>query len=281
VPAPGGSVLGRRDAFLPLGEELLTRGADRVELWWMGPEPLESLVLDVRSPAPSNRIELELDGARHRLEAGGPDGTGAAQRVTLVPAGKGRRVPRPGGVLHAYRLRVASRTGRIRRWTRPAPPASCAYFTEGQETEDDFFAGASLTLLGPAEVLERDLYAARWRRCAVPETVAAASAFEVPVVLVNASSAAWPAGSGGARVRLAYHWRSADGELVEWEGLRTDLPAPVAPGARLALRQAVRAPAAPGRYRLELEPVFEGVSWFSARSPEATCGGEVQVVPAD
>jgi hypothetical protein len=279
VPAPGGTILGRRDAFLPLGEELLTRGADAVELWWLGPEPLDSLVLDVRSPAPGNRIELELEGARERLEIGGPEE--ASRRLTLGPRGKGRRVPRPGGVLHAYRLGVESRTGRIRRWMRPAPPPSCAYFAEAREAEDDFYAGAALILLGPLETLARDLYAARWRSCPPPATVAAGSDFEVPAVLFNASRAEWPAGSGGARVRLAYHWRSADGAVVEWDGLRTDLPAPVAPGARLALRQKVRAPLVPGRYRLELEPVFEGVSWFSARSAEATCGGEVQVVPAD
>jgi hypothetical protein len=40
----------------------------------------------------------------------------------------------------------------------------------------------------------------------------------------------------------------------------------------------VHAPAAPGRYLLELDPVFEHVSWFSEHDPKTTLRGEVEVV---
>jgi hypothetical protein len=94
--------------------------------------------------------------------------------------------------------------------------------------------------------------------------------------LFNRSRFPWPA-DGGARVRLAYHWKTPDGRTAVWEGERTELPGPVPPGGRVSVRQKVVAPELPGRYVLELDPVFEHVGWFSQRGG-ATLRRQIEVI---
>jgi hypothetical protein len=71
---------------------------------------------------------------------------------------------------------------------------------------------------------------------------------------------------GSRPVRLAYHWLDAEsGAVVRYEGRRTMLPSPVAPGERLALTATVQAPSEPGRYILVWDMLREyiGRGWFS------------------
>lgn len=53
-----------------------------------------------------------------------------------------------------------------------------------------------------------------------------------------------------------------DGKLVK-EGKRAILPADLSPGDSVTVELAVNAPDTPGVYTLRIEPVQEGVSWFS------------------
>ena len=66
---------------------------------------------------------------------------------------------------------------------------------------------------------------------ATPAELAAGSEIRVGVVVRNDGSVAWEPGQGFA---VAYHWLRADGQVEEWDGLRTQLSAPVAPGAAIA-----------------------------------------------
>jgi glycosyltransferase involved in cell wall biosynthesis len=50
---------------------------------------------------------------------------------------------------------------------------------------------------------------------------------------------------------------------VVWDGLRTDLPTPIAPGMRVTVEMRVDSPPAPGEYQLVPDLVEEGVTWFS------------------
>ncbi len=276
VPIGGRTVMGRRDAFLPQGEELWTRAADTVELWWIGGQPLDSLVFDVRSLASGNRVELELGKTRETLEFGAVAAEGETRRVTLRPGGPTRVRRRAGATFYDYRLTVRTSDGRNRIWTREAPPTDCPYFSENRSWKEDFPVGAAITWMGEAGALERDVFAARWDACEMPARVAPGEAFTVPVAIANTSRETWPS-EGGARVRLAFHWKSLAGDLVLWDGERTELGEAVAPGATVKRQQVVIAPAAPGRYVLELEPVFEHVGWFSEKSPASVCRAEVEV----
>lgn len=274
------SFLGRRDAFLPRGDRFFLRGADTVELYVTGEEPLPRALLAVRSLAPDNRVRLEMGGAEVTLDFDSAAAGGETRRVELAPERPYKVRKHFGRTLYVYRLRVSSATGRIVPWTRVPPPSSCRYFPGDEPTLEGFFLGAELTYLGTGASLAAEIYAVRWGAIEVPERVSAGETFELPVRLFNESASPWTA-DGAARVRLAYHWRSLDGEVLLWDGERTEIELPVPPGGRVAARQKVKAPPVPGRYILELDPVHEQVAWFSERNGGNTWKAEIEVLATE
>ena len=83
--------------------------------------------------------------------------------------------------------------------------------------------------------------------------------------VTNAGSAWWPWGLEQApSIRVSYHWRTLDGEMVEYEGDRSPLTARLAPGATQIVPVWVQAPSAAGSYLLEFDLVHEHVRWFEA-----------------
>lgn len=106
---------------------------------------------------------------------------------------------------------------------------------------------------------------------------------EVPVAIENSGKVTWQP-DGPRPVRLAYHWLDADtGAVVRYEGRRTMLPRPVAPGEALSLTATVQAPERPGRYVLVWDMLREyiGRGWFSQMGVEpARVTVEVTGAPA-
>lgn len=272
IPMGDFRMIARKDQFLPLGEAVWVRGADSIEIYLMSGAPLEKLVFQVSSPAPRNRVRIDLGDEEKSLELKGDE----PQRVELKPGEATRVWKTKAGMNYAYRMVVRPETGRIRHWTRELPPESCSYFVGNEKVEENFFVGAELTYLGTGEALYANLYGIRWGQTIVPEAVKAGETFEVLTRVFNASRVTWPVASG-ARVRLAYHWRTPDGREVVRDGERTDLKEPVPPGGRVGVRQRVKAPAEPGVYVLELDPVFESISWFSERNGGNTFRKEIRV----
>lgn len=83
---------------------------------------------------------------------------------------------------------------------------------------------------------------------------------QVPVT--NIGTATWNA-SGTAPIVLSYHWHDSGGRLLVWDGLRTALPADVAPGASTTITARIRTPdGAASPVMLTLDLVREGVAWF-------------------
>jgi hypothetical protein len=271
VPMDDFRIIGRRDQFLPL-DPLWVRGNDTAEIYLVADKPLQKLVFQVGTPAPRNRVRIEMGDAGQELTLK----AGEDQRVELEPGDATRVWTTKAGTQYAYRMVVAPETGRIRHWTRELPPESCAYFAANDKVEESFFVGAELTYLGSGEALGADLYDVLWGDTIVPDRVPAGWKFTAAARLTNRSRATWP-NRGGARVLLAYHWLTLDGRKLVWEGERTELPAPVPPGGRIDVQQQVVAPAQPGRYVLELDPVFEHVSWFSEKNGGRTFRREVEV----
>jgi hypothetical protein len=89
------------------------------------------------------------------------------------------------------------------------------------------------------------------------------------VEVTNHSGIDWPGGMDEPLVRLSYRWRE---DPIERE--RTPLPAPLAQGESAIMPVTVTAPAARGRYHLQLDLVHEHVRWL-----EAGIGVTVEVVP--
>ncbi len=267
-----GRVVVRKDQALIFGDQIWLRAADRVELWLESPAPLDKATFQIRNLAPRNSVSLKMEGERETLEFATGDET---RRVTLDLDGPGRTRWHPNGKLYIYRLVVHSESGRIRHWTRHRPPTPCPYFAENPIVQESFPVGAMLTYLGDGAHLDADLYDLRWDRVEVPSEMPPGVVFEATVRLVNRSSHPWPA-VGTARVKVSYHWRGEDGEVVDFDGRRTELPHAVGPGESVDLKVEVKAPKTPGSYQLELDPVFEHVAWFSQRN-----GGDTALSPVE
>src|SRR5690606_33434617 len=62
--------------------------------------------------------------------------------------------------------------------------------------------------------------------------------------------------------RLGYRWRAPDGGRLGEEGLRSELPGPLAPGEAVSLDLRVSGPGQPGPHILELGLVREHVAWI-------------------
>lgn len=95
-----------------------------------------------------------------------------------------------------------------------------------------------------------------------PGAVRAGASTQATVELENAGLAPWRS-RGEEGVQLSYHWLDELGNPIVWDGVRTALPEPVAPGERRRLPLRLRAPLPPGRYRLAVDLVEEFRFWFA------------------
>ncbi len=273
IPVGDLRIVGRKDVFRPLGDQMWVGGADRVELYLIGLEPVAKTMFQVTNLAPGNRIEISLGDDREVMDFQGEE----TRRVLLEP-GEPFRVRRlKAATFYVYKMVVTSRTGRIQHWTREYPPNSCPYFAQTDKTEESFYVGASLAYLGTGDQLEKDVFAIQWGNSVAPGQAVAGKAFKVLTRLFNRSGETWTA-DGAAKVNLSYHWLDESGAVLERDGLRTPIPLPVPPGGRVSVEQTVVAPKAPGRYVLELDPVFETVAWFSEKNGGKTLRLPVEVV---
>ena len=109
-----------------------------------------------------------------------------------------------------------------------------------------------------------------------PVQVDTGAEFRVTVDVENIGWNEWRS-DGVQPVHVSYHWLSLSDEMVEFDGLRSDLPGPIGPGATGRASVTVRAPATRGAYRLTIDLVREGVTWFSeAGAPGHTVRIEVR-----
>jgi len=102
----------------------------------------------------------------------------------------------------------------------------------------------------------------RYGRYDGPPRVKAGAQFRVTIEIVNAGWSTWT-GDGDHPVRVSYHWLTSDSAIAHFDGERTNLPRPIAPGDSGEAFVAITAPAEPGDYQLAIDLVKEGVTWFS------------------
>ena len=270
-------IVGRRDVFLPQGDQMWVGGANRVELYFIGSRPIATAVFQVSNYAPGNHVEIEMGKAHEAMDFGGAE---ESRRIRLEPGGPFRVRRQKWATFYVYRMVVTSRSGRVQHWVREYPPNACPTFTQDQRTNESFYAGASLAYLGTGEQLDSDLYSVQWGNSIAPAQVRTGEAFSVLTRLFNRSRFPWQA-EGAARVNLSYHWLDETGKPVVKDGLRTQIPLPVPPGGRVSVQQKVVAPEVPGKYVLELDPVFETVAWFSEKNGGKTFRVPVEVLPKE
>jgi hypothetical protein len=110
--------------------------------------------------------------------------------------------------------------------------------------------------------------------------IAAGALHDVTVEAENVGSAPWRTRGHEEGLFLSYHWLDERGNPIVWDGLRTPLERPVAPGESLRATMSVRGPIPPGRYRLAVDLVEEHRFWLAelGNEPYET---EVEVAPRD
>jgi hypothetical protein len=103
--------------------------------------------------------------------------------------------------------------------------------------------------------------AARWALVSI-ESPRAGALGSAEVEIANEGAVTWRS-RGDEGIQLAYHWLDERGNAIVWDGIRTPLARPVAPGETLRATIAIRAPIPPGGYRLAIDLVDEHRLWFA------------------
>ncbi|MEO6062511.1 MAG: O-antigen ligase family protein [Thermoflexales bacterium] len=99
----------------------------------------------------------------------------------------------------------------------------------------------------------------------VPAQIAAGGVFSLTLDLVNQGIETWPA-AGPRAISVSYHW--IDGSRTRhavFDGLRSPLPADLAPGASARLDARIMAPDAPGDYVLQIDLQRLDGAWFTQK----------------
>lgn len=97
--------------------------------------------------------------------------------------------------------------------------------------------------------------------CVSNQTFCSREMREVRVEVKNLSSTTWKTDEQSPTF-LSYHWYTEDGELCEFNGLRTPLSQAIHPGETKLLTVNVQSFNGIGNYLLEVTMVMEGKFWF-------------------
>ncbi|RLE34961.1 MAG: hypothetical protein DRJ61_04160 [Acidobacteria bacterium] len=127
---------------------------------------------------------------------------------------------------------------------------------------------------GP-EDLPSAAFKLHWKNLGFPTRVKAGTVVPTTLDVVNSSNHLWPtfenndSKNGDAyKVRLSYRWLGAAHRLSDYNERRIDFESDVAPGAVVSLQFDIRVPRKAGRYKLQIDAVQDGVSWFEDRGAE-------------
>ena len=85
----------------------------------------------------------------------------------------------------------------------------------------------------------------------------------LPVKVRNLSSITLQGSS--SRIGLSYHLLDADGALKQYDNMRRYFDKPLPPDEQALVDLPVLAPPTPGDYVMELDVVWEGVTWFKQK----------------
>jgi predicted O-methyltransferase YrrM len=88
-------------------------------------------------------------------------------------------------------------------------------------------------------------------------------AIQLPIRIVNKSSLSfeWGVNPFG----LSYHLLTSRGAVVQFDGLRNYFKDPLRPGEERVVDLTVLVPEAAGSYRVEVDMVWEGITWFKEK----------------
>lgn len=205
-------------------------------------------------------------------DAGRPAyGGGRLNEVLYAPERWATSAPRP--VPDADRPLIESVLAARRAAAEPvpssgAPGASDGPVRGGDSGDRPIVPDAEIDARASSPEMAEDDYAVDLRLFEPVARLAPGEVRPLYVEVANRGGAVWRWGlDQHPEVRVSYHWRSPDGAVTVYEGMRTPLPCNVAPGETTIVPVWVRAPDEPGDHLLEIDLVHEHVRWFEAPLP--------------
>jgi SAM-dependent methyltransferase len=85
----------------------------------------------------------------------------------------------------------------------------------------------------------------------------------INVFVTNRSTTVWRQMGKGYEINLGNHWLDAKGKKLVHDDARSRLPDCVSPNEEVPVSLQVSVPEQPGRYRLQMDVVQEGLRWFA------------------
>ena len=237
-------------------EGLLHSAADPCEPCEYLEEPIYHLELLLASPDRRRDKAVRYEVANPLLIA---PGGGRMNEAFYLPELRATLRTRPAPAADRAAVeRVVAATGTI-----PGPADFDAPFVSAEESDRHWKGRA----------VPPSAYRVAIEPVGAPPTLAPGEGRIVPFRVTNEGTEVWPRGlDWQPAIRPAYHWLHADGSVHTFDGLRTGFTRDVRPGERILVPLGVVAPAAPGRYLLEVDLVHEEVRWF-----EQGCRVEIEV----
>jgi type VII secretion-associated serine protease mycosin len=135
----------------------------------------------------------------------------------------------------------------------------------GPPGPDPSFGAGRVNALRAVSMSAVPTYGAVYDIASLPAVASTLAPIEAPVTLTNTSRFTWAA-AGPDPVYLAFHWADLSGRTLVWDGRRSALPADVPVGTKTVVHATIPTPPVPGAYRLRLDLVREGVTWFSTEN---------------
>ncbi len=183
---------------------------------------------------------------------------------------------RVGGVNGEVRFLPSAAWRRHPFWWEAGDPFYARTFRLSVRTPDGRPAQAELRYLGPYRIPSR-IFDRTVLALELPERASAGGVERIPLRVRNDGRRFW-ASDRVQSVFLSYRLTDVDDPARTIEGLRTPLPERVHPGRTTDAFVEIHWPEEPGRYRLVVDLVLEGVTWFAERNGEPLGEGVVTVV---
>lgn len=235
---------------------LLDAGDVAAEVMVASQRPHGAMRFVVHSDAPEILVEFR-DWRRRTVERLSSSVGGVNGQVRFLPSPAWRR--------HPF-------------WWERGDPFYARTFRVSVRTPDGRPARAELRYLGPYRVPSR-IFARSVLAVELPERATAGTLQRLAVSVRNDGRRFW-ASDRVLSVFLSYRLVDLDHPGRVLEGRRTPLPERVYPGQATTGFAEVRWPDEPGHYRLVVDLVLEGVTWFAEQNGEPLAEGVVTVEPA-
>ena len=140
----------------------------------------------------------------------------------------------------------------------------CVSGVSGSKRYTGYAAMLVTRLAAPIQLAQLNSPSYRVGPLSLPSRMRAGMTQKRDVLIENTGKETWPANgtfSPGVFVHLAYVWINGNGQ-VALEGDRATFPEPMQPNDKAKVSILLKTPTHPGKYKLVISPVQEGVRWF-------------------